>query len=129
MQKHEQWLAYANDDLKTALILLAAEEVIVASILFHAQQCAEKALKAYLVCNNVPFKRTHDLVELVNNCSDFDLSFISLTDIAAELSPFATESRYPDSCLIIPYIPTAETSVRLAQGILTFVTEKLDERG
>ncbi len=128
MQKHEQWLDYAHDDLKSAKILFAAEEIIVASILFHSQQCAEKALKAYLVHNSVPFKRTHDLVELVNACSDYDLSFIQISDIAAELTPFATESRCPDSRLIFPYIPIAELSIQHAQVILEFVIEKIEER-
>jgi HEPN domain-containing protein len=123
-QKHECWLAYAHGDLETAKILSVSEEIIVASILFHTQQCAEKALKAYLVFNNVRFERTHDLVELVHSCSCFDHEFAKLTHMAAALTPFAIGSRYPDGCINLPGM--VEISICRAQDVLHFVRDKIE---
>ncbi|MYC77139.1 HEPN domain-containing protein [Candidatus Poribacteria bacterium] len=36
------------------------------AICFHAQQCIEKYLKAWLQVANIPFTRTHDLERLLN---------------------------------------------------------------
>ena len=33
---------------------------------FHAQQCAEKYLKAFMTLHNLRFERTHDLLKLLN---------------------------------------------------------------
>lgn len=45
MQKHNEWLHFAHMDLKSAKLL--AENDLLSPALFHTQQCAEKALKAY----------------------------------------------------------------------------------
>jgi len=57
-QDYREWFLYAEEDLKSAKIL-ASEKIFRASA-YHAQQCAEKALKSYLV----QIRKTHDLVEL-----------------------------------------------------------------
>lgn len=46
MQKHEHWLMIAKEDLASAKHL---NTVPFMTALFHIQQCAEKALKVYLV--------------------------------------------------------------------------------
>ncbi len=38
--------------------------------LFHCRQAVEKALKAFLVWRDHPFRKTHDLVELTRQCVD-----------------------------------------------------------
>lgn len=61
MQEHEHWLAYAEDDLKVAKVIFNSEHISIAAVLFHSQQCAEKALKGYLVYNDIQFHKTRDL--------------------------------------------------------------------
>lgn len=39
-----------------------------AEALFHAQQCAEKTIKAVLTWRQIPFRKTHDLDELKQMC-------------------------------------------------------------
>jgi HEPN domain-containing protein len=56
-----RWLASARKDLNAAGILAAAEPT--ASV-FHSQQAAEKAAKAFPAFHNVPFRKVHDLKEL-----------------------------------------------------------------
>jgi HEPN domain-containing protein/predicted nucleotidyltransferase len=59
-----EWLALARGDLEAGEMLRAGGAVPW-SIAFHAQQSAEKALKAALILAGVDFPRTHDLDELL----------------------------------------------------------------
>jgi HEPN domain-containing protein len=45
------------------------------AVCFHAQQAAEKYLKAFLQEQNAPFPKTHDLIELLALCVPLDASF------------------------------------------------------
>jgi HEPN domain-containing protein len=43
-----QWLIKSQRDLKAAYVLLNNEESLLDAVVYHCQQAAEKALKAYL---------------------------------------------------------------------------------
>lgn len=90
-----QWLAKAADDLRGAGIDLAAEPPLLEDALFHCQQATEKSLKAYLAWNDVPFRKTHDLVELGGQCVDIDKALEPLLRTAAPLTEYAWLFRYP----------------------------------
>ena len=60
------WLARAKGDLAIAAADLP-EGAFLEDLCFHAQQAAEKALKALYVFYNIKFRYTHDLDELVTN--------------------------------------------------------------
>lgn len=59
MQTHEHWLLIAKEDLESSKHLFSASLI---TTLFHLQQCAEKALKSYLVLKTGTATKTHDLV-------------------------------------------------------------------
>jgi HEPN domain-containing protein len=65
-----EWVAKAEGDFATA-----CREAAVAdgpnwdAVCFHAEQCAEKYLKARLVEAGVSFPKTHDLTVLLDSCS------------------------------------------------------------
>ena len=61
-----QWLGRAEEDLGVAEHLLKGGAPYLASVAFHAQQAAEKFLKARLVHHQVPFPKTHDLARLLD---------------------------------------------------------------
>ena len=42
---------------------------------YHAQQCAEKYLKGYLVAHNVLFRLVHDLDYLIQLCAPLNPAF------------------------------------------------------
>ncbi len=63
---------------------------------FHAQQAVEKLLKAVLSFHAIPYRRTHDLVELIDLLVEHDVSLPDSLEQARELTPFATEFRYDD---------------------------------
>ena len=89
-----QWLRHARADLALASIL--DDDRIAPEILaFHAQQAAEKALKAVLVARQVEFPRTHVIGLLIARCRDAGLTDVDSLLDAATLTRFAVESRYP----------------------------------
>jgi HEPN domain-containing protein len=51
------WFAKAEADLRSAEYLLTMPEPAYENIGFHAQQCAEKYLKGYLVLHGISFKK------------------------------------------------------------------------
>ena len=60
-----EWIQKAEGDYRTARWLQQAPDPVHDSICFHAQQCIEKYLKAWLQEANMPVPRTHDLEELL----------------------------------------------------------------
>ena len=100
MKQHEAWLFKAGNDLASARKLMSGEKAIPDTAIYHAQQCAEKALKAYLAFSNQPIQKSHDLELLSDLCSDLDEQFNSIIDDAKLLTPYHTAFRYPDIVLV-----------------------------
>jgi len=61
-----EWEQKAEGDSAAAQWLQQAANPIHDAICFHAQQCIEKYLKAWLQEASIPFPRTHDLEELLD---------------------------------------------------------------
>jgi hypothetical protein len=57
-------------------------------ICYHAQQCAEKMLKGFLVANSVDPPKKHDLPLLCDMCIETDGRFSELSDICDFLTVF-----------------------------------------
>jgi HEPN domain-containing protein len=62
------WLIKALVDLRAAEHLLVAQPPLTGLALFHAQQAVEKTLKAFLSWHDIPFRKTHDLSVLGQQC-------------------------------------------------------------
>lgn len=63
MSGASDWLAFASEDLQVAELTLASH--LYNQVCFHAQQCTEKALKAWLVHHGQPPPRTHQMNEYI----------------------------------------------------------------
>ncbi len=83
------WLQKAANDLRGAEIDLAAHPPLVEDALFHCQQAAEKAFKAFLTWNNQPFRKTHNLEEIGEACLRFDSTLQKVVDAAVPLTEYA----------------------------------------
>ena len=59
------WLEKARRDLVTASRELNSTEPFTDIVCFHAQQAAEKYMKAYLLWHGIGFPKTHALEDLV----------------------------------------------------------------
>ncbi len=93
--KVRQWLAYAEEDLRLAIHgMNLVSECPYRLIAYHAQQCTEKHLKAYLVYCGVDFPYTHNISILLELCGERAGWTKTLSD-AEELTPYAITARYP----------------------------------
>lgn len=89
------WMTKAEEDLVLAMIARRRSPPLTAGACFHAQQCAEKYLKAILVARNQPFPYTHDLNRLFDLCLQAGVALaIRQPDLIA-LQLYAVEARYP----------------------------------
>ncbi|MCK4560950.1 MAG: HEPN domain-containing protein [Calditrichia bacterium] len=62
---------------------------------FHAQQCAEKYLKAILQLRNIRFDKVHDLLALLNLCLHVAPELELQKELLSYLNPFSVAFRYP----------------------------------
>ena len=90
------WLAKADNDLLNVANNLAAAVVPWDTVCFHAQQAAEKSLKAVLVHAGSAPPKTHDLIALLAQCAEHAPSLADLEADCRVLASFAVTSRYPD---------------------------------
>lgn len=110
----QQWLEKARQDLLAAETLFQAGFVDGAIVGFHAQQAAEKFVKALLVRHQVPFAKTHDLTLLRRHISTVDPTLAGNLAPADALTPYGVEHRYPGGAAVIPRAEV-EQAVRTAQ--------------
>jgi len=93
-----EWIAKAEGDFTTALReYRARKSPNYDATCYHAQQCAEKYLKALLQEANIVFDKTHDLVRLLNLLPP-TIGLAALRGNMALLSAAAVEYRYPGEC-------------------------------
>lgn len=122
----ENWLKQAKYDLETAEELFRLNRW--AACALHAQQAAEKALKALIVANvggGVP-PRIHSiqkLADIANITADMPEDAIKLDDVYIA-------SRYPEAAgFVVPYElideDKAETTLTTASEIVELVSAKL----
>ena len=91
-----EWVAKAEADLRTARReRLASELPNYDAACFHAQQSAEKYLKARLVEAAFSFPRIHDLEALLNLVLPLETSWEALRSGLQQLTDMAVEVRYP----------------------------------
>jgi len=119
-----EWLRYAQNDLvvaKHCVEDLYPKQTEIAS--YHCQQCAEKALKAFLIFKNIEPPKIHDLKVLCKMCQDIDVSFAEITSPCAHLTPYGIAARYPDE--LSPNEDMAKLAIRDAQQTYDFVVASI----
>ena len=91
-----EWIDKAEGDLSTvSRELRARKSPNYDAPCFHAQQMAEKYLKARLQENGLPILYTHSLIELLALCLKTDPAFIFLRPDLVSLDGYAVRYRYP----------------------------------
>lgn len=90
-----QWLGKADEDLMAAEVIAAAHLPTYWMASFHAQQTAEKALKALLTRDQIDFSRTHNIGELLRLADRAMPEISAKLDAARDLTRYAVSDRYP----------------------------------
>ena len=122
-----EWVEKAEHDFKAAAHLLGmGKDCPTDTVCFHAQQTAEKYLKACLVVSGTDFPKTHD----VESLAGFLPRTITL-DIALEdqrrLTAYATVTRYPGGYEAIP-LAEARRALRLARQVRRIIRKSLPRK-
>jgi len=89
-----RFLALAQRDMRTLSVLAGSADVDDEPVGFHAQQAMEKCLKAILAVHRVPFRKTHDLDELLDLLIEHHLPQPPHADELDELNPYGVLLRY-----------------------------------
>lgn len=97
MKEFEKWFRKAENDLPVIKNNMASAETPIDACCFHAQQAAEKYLKAYLISKKINFPKIHDLKALIILCANINPAFNSIAEPALKLSDYAIALRYPDA--------------------------------
>jgi len=115
------WLRKAESDSVALDASLRAGALDAAC--FHAQQVAEKYLKAFLTQAGISFPFTHNLAKLVELCVGSDPAFRSLLRVVEPLTPYAAELRYDQE--FWPSLDVAEAARSSASLVRELVLKKL----
>lgn len=118
-----EWIQKAEGDLATARRELRARTAPnYDAACFHAQQCAEKYLKALLQEAVTPFGKTHNLSLLLDLLKDNYPALELIRPTLAMLSAYAVEYRYPgesaDKAVAKQAVKMAEEVKQLVVGFL-----------
>lgn len=117
------WALKAEADLDMAKRALRGKRKYPEAAAFHAQQCAEKYLKAMLVSARVAFPKTHDLVLLNYLCrqnaipTHFDESALQV------LTNFSVRVRYPGEETTLE---EAKVALEIAKSVRRFALRWLN---
>ena len=115
IEKIGQWLAYGDEDLRFARHGMTIEnDTPYRLIAYHAQQCAEKYIKAYLIYQRIDFPNTHNISHLLELLPETERDNKLFN--AEELTPFAVMTRYPGEDE-----PVAESEAKKAIEIASMV--------
>ena len=87
-------LAKASQDEMAARQLATDARIGDEVVGFHIQQAVEKRLKALLTFHTIPYRRTHDLLELIDQLITHGHPLTVTLEALQELTPFAVEYRY-----------------------------------
>lgn len=121
-----RWLRYAREDLEVAEMIIEHEQALRVAC-FHAQQCAEKAIKASLIFLGVSFRKVHDLEVLSQELPD-DWTLSKDPERLSWLTVWAVEPRYPGD-LPEGSEDDANTAVDQAREILETTLRDLENHG
>lgn len=123
----KDWLKMAQEDFDFASANLDnPANTFFSQICFHFQLAAEKYLKAYIIANELEFKKIHDLTELLRICQNHDQIFQGLNEECKFLTAFYIDTRYPVHWPVGLTREDTEKARASAQGIGSFIEKLLE---
>lgn len=118
-----EWMKKAEGDFLTAgRELRARKSPNYDAVCFHAQQCAEKYLKAVLQDNDKSIPKIHNLVELMILCEEVDASFEMLRADLVTMERYSVRTRYPGETA---EKDDAKSAYAAAKTVRKFIRQKL----
>lgn len=120
-----EWLYKADQDFGFAAMTVRDPAVpFYDQICTSFHQAVEKYLKAYIVANELSFRKLHDLEKLLHTCMAHDESLSSLEEACRFLNPFYVELRYADT----PFLTATKHQAEEAHGFASLVQQKIRKK-
>ncbi len=107
-------------------MLFSGNNPILDVAVYHTEQCAEKALKAFLAFKKQPIMKTHDLSVLIDLCVDIDPDFNELYDSIENLNPYSILYRYPGE-IMEPEKEEVLEAIELSEKVFKFIENKINQ--
>jgi HEPN domain-containing protein len=121
-----RWFQKAENDLLSVQNNLKAEQYASDTVCFHCQQAAEKYLKGFLAWHQMPFAKTHDLLDLLRRLmqiSNMDAQMLS--DNLLLLDRYSVSIRYPQEYEEEPDEEEVREAVEAAYAVRAWVCSRL----
>ena len=116
------WVSRAEEDFVLSRTALRRKQPLASGACFHAQQCAEKYMKALLISRGADFPKTHDLLLLNNLCSTNNILLEIDPRHLNTLTDYAVRTRYPGND---PTTEDAKEAIELAKLVRNFARKFL----
>jgi len=117
-----EWLNRARSDL--VLARAAEADIYLEDLCFHAQQAAEKAVKALLIMYGIEFPYVHDIAQLLTLLERAGQEIPEPVRQAERLTRFAVFSRYPGVGPPVSHQEHAE-AVNVAEAVVRWAEERI----
>ena len=115
--RYNDWLDKAKADLSAAKILFEHKGHN-SIVCFHCQQAIEKALKSFILKNNLQLIEGHSLVYLCKKSAGIDIKMKQYIKDCAFVNQFYLETRYPADVPLKVDDSDAQDCIDIAQSIL-----------
>jgi len=123
--KAQQYLNHAVGDFNLAGKV--SKKIPYELLCFHAQQAAEKSLKAIFIKIDKPFPHTHNLERLLLLLSEEGINIPPVIQKAKLLTNYATDTRYPGD-----YDPISKNEYKqalsLAEKVLNWAKSIIEDK-
>lgn len=121
-----EWLNRVQSDL--VLARATGEHILLEDLCFHAQQAAEKAVKAVLLVRNVRFPYTHDIAALLKLVRDSGLTVPPDIQQSGVLTAYAVAGRYPG---VVETVTPEEyqEAVQIAEAVVAWARRLVTDAG
>ena len=124
LKRVRKWIQFADEDLRLAEhALKLSSGCPYRLIAYHAQQCAEKYIKSFLVFHEIEFPYTHNLRQLLQLCGK---DIRQTLEDADNLTPFAVTTRYPGIDEEVSKLE-ALSAINIAKTVKRQILEQLSE--
>lgn len=123
-EETKNWLTYSEENLEAAKVLLESE--LYNPCLHNIQQSVEKALKSLFIEKVVPFKKTHNIMELKTILETNSISIELTEDECDFLDSIYLPTKYPLGSALPLFYPDksiCKNSISLAERVIKEVKE------
>lgn len=123
-EETKNWLTYSEENLEAAKVLLESE--LYNPCLHNIQQSIEKALKSLFIEKVIPFKKTHNIMELKTILETNSISIELTEDECDFLDSIYLPTKYPLGSALPLFYPDksiCKNSISLTERVIKEVKE------